>query len=329
MKEDKIKVGIVGVGRLGAHHLKHLKNVKDAFFVGAYDIRPERLKEVAKAHSIRAFDSLSALIENCDALSIVVPTRDHFSVAKKCISRGKHVFIEKPICNNLEEADELINMADQKSVIIQVGHIERLNPALLALDKLPLKPKYIETHRLSPYTIRGTDVPVVLDLMIHDLDVILALVKSKVKTVHASGVSIMTNSVDIANARIRFENGVVANLTSSRIAKDSVRKLRLFQRDMYVTIDFLQGLTDVYRVLNNQEDDPEAILSEFMEYRGVRRQLVYEKPPVKKIDALKAEMQNFVESIRGKTKPIVSGKEGRDVLEVALIVQEKIEQDIH
>lgn len=329
MKEDKIKVGIVGVGRLGVHHLKHLKNVKDACFVGAYDIRPERLKEIAKAHSIRAFDSLSVLIENCDALSIVVPTRDHFSVAKKCISRGKHVFIEKPICNNLEEADELINMADQKSVIIQVGHIERLNPALLALDKLPLKPKYIETHRLSPYTIRGTDVPVVLDLMIHDLDVILALVKSKVKTVHASGVSIMTNSVDIANARIRFENGVVANLTSSRIAKDSVRKLRLFQRDMYVTIDFLQGLTDVYRVLNNQEDDPEAILSEFMEYRGVRRQLVYEKPPVKKINALKAEMQNFVESIRGKTKPIVSGKEGRDVLEVALIIQEKIEQDIH
>lgn len=325
----KITIGVVGVGHLGKQHLQHLQRIPDVDCVGFHDTDPVRSKEVSTASGAHAFSSLGDLIEACEAVSIVVPTGDHYTVAEVCLQSGKHVFLEKPMCETVEEADRLIDLAKQKSALIQVGHIERLNPALLALKGVPVRPKYIETHRLASYTTRGTDVPVVLDLMIHDLDVILSLVRSPVKSVHASGVSIMTKSVDVANARIRFQNGCVANITSSRIAKTSVRKLRIFQQDLYVTIDFLLGLTEVYRILDAHEKDPNAVVTAPLDRNSTHRQIVYEKPEVPKVNALKIELENFVDSVRGNSQPIVTGNEGREALWIATLVQEQIEQDIH
>ena len=241
----------------------------------------------------------------------------------------KHVFIEKPITKSLEEADRLLLLAKEKGVLIQVGHIERLNPALLALQPYNVQPKFIEIQRLAPYTARGTDVPVVLDLMIHDIDILLSLVDSPVKTIRASGLSILTDSVDIAHARIRFGNGTVASIMSSRVAKDKVRKIKVFQRDLYATIDLLLGLTEVYKVIGNPDDDPDALITAPFEYDGSERFIAYEKPPVVPEDALQMELMNFIKSIRGQETPIVSGKAGRDALEVAMEIQQLIIQDIH
>ncbi len=325
----KIRIGVVGVGHLGRRHLEHALKLEDADCTGFFDTDVDRAALVSRETGAKSHESLASLLDVTDIVSIVVPTVDHFSVAKTCIESEKHVFIEKPMCKTVEETDTLLELAGKNDLQIHVGHIERLNPALVALDGIDLSPRYIETHRLAPYTVRGTDVPVVLDLMIHDLDVIISLVKSPVKTVDASGVSIMTESVDIANARITFENGCVANITSSRIAKEYVRKLRIFQQDMYVTIDFLRGLTEVYRLLDAEEEDPDAVFSAPLTTGGTNRQIVYEKPSVKKVDALKMELENFVASVEGRSTPIVSGFEGREALAVALLIQDKIEQTLH
>ncbi|MFQ6608634.1 MAG: Gfo/Idh/MocA family protein [Fidelibacterota bacterium] len=327
--KHKVRIGIVGVGHLGRRHLEHALRLKGAECTGFFDIDPDRAVLIEQETRAIRHDSLSSLLQNTDIVSIVVPTVEHFPVAQTCIEAGQHVFIEKPMCKTVEEADTLLDLAARQGVQIHVGHIERLNPALVALDGVNLTPRYIETHRLAPYNVRGTDVPVVLDLMIHDLDVIISLVRSKVRTVDASGVSIMTQSVDIANARIAFDNGCVANITSSRIAKDYVRKLRLFQQDMYVTIDFYRGLTEVYRLLSAEEKDPEAVFTAPLTTGGMNRQIVYETPPVKKVDALKMELENFVSSAEGRSSPIVSGLEGREALAVALQIQHKIEQTLH
>ena len=326
---NTLQIGVVGVGYLGRRHLEHTMQLKDVECCGFFDKDAERSALIAQESGAQSHNSMAALIESANIITIVVPTVDHFSVAQVCINAGKHVFIEKPICETVEEADTLLELAEKKGVQIHVGHIERLNPALVALNGIELAPRYIETHRLAPYTARGTDVPVVLDLMIHDLDVIISLVKSPVKSVNASGVSIMTDSVDIANARITFENGCVANITSSRIAKEYVRKLRIFQQDMYVTIDFLRGLTEVYRLLDAEEEDPDAVFSAPLVTGKTTRQIVYETPPVKKVDALKLELENFVASVNGGSTPIVSGREGREALAVALQIQDKIEQTLH
>jgi len=325
----KIRIGVVGVGHLGRRHLEHALKLEDAECTGFFDTDVERTALVSRETGANPHESLDSLLDVTDIVSIVVPTIDHFSVAKTCLESEKHVFIEKPMCKTVEETDTLLDLAGKNDLQIHVGHIERLNPALVALDGIELSPRYIETHRLAPYTVRGTDVPVVLDLMIHDLDVIISLVKSPVKTVDASGVSIMTESVDIANARITFESGCVANITSSRIAKEYVRKLRIFQQDMYVTIDFLRGLTEVYRLLDAEEEDPDAVFSAPLTTGGTNRQIVYEKPSVKKVDALKMELENFVASVEGRSAPIVSGFEGREALAVALLIQDKIEQTLH
>ena len=228
--KNKIKTGVVGVGHLGQHHTKHYTKIKSAELVGVYDINEAQAKKIAKQFKTKAFSTLDEMLNQVDGVSIVTPTKEHAKIAEKCISQGKHVFIEKPITKTTKEADKIIALAKKTKVILQVGHIERFNPALTPLKDLILKPKYIEVQRLAPYMIRGTDIPVVLDLMIHDIDLVLSFINSPVKKIDASGLSIMTNSVDIANARIHFENGSVANITSSRVAKDKVRKLKLFQR---------------------------------------------------------------------------------------------------
>lgn len=324
-------VGVVGVGHLGRRHLQNVLKLPDANCAGFFDSDGERSTRVAKETGAEAAQSLEDMIECSDAVVIAVPTSEHFVVGKACLDAGRHVFIEKPFCATLEEADQLLDLSKKRGVVLQVGHVERLNPAVLTLkrEKIPLEPRYIETHRLAPYRVRGTEVPVVLDLMIHDLDVILSLVNSPVKDVVATGVSIMTDSVDIANARLQFENGCVANITSSRIAKDYVRKLRLFERDIYITVDFLQGLTEVYKVLDANTEDPKALLSAPLERDGQHRRIVYEKPREEKVNALELELQNFMEAIEGKAAPIVSGEDGREALRLALLIQEKIEHDIH
>ena len=330
MKTSKqIKVGVIGVGHLGQHHVKHFASLPGVDLQGIYDLDTTRANKIAKQHKTISYSSVDELLSTCDALSIVTPTTQHSAVAEHCIKHGKHVFIEKPITKTVAEADHLLSLTNKNGTIIQVGHIERLNPALLALKNFELKPKYIEVQRLAPYTVRGTEVPVVLDLMIHDIDIILSLVNSSVKNIRASGVSIMTNSVDIANARIRFENGTVANLTSSRIAQTKVRKLKFFQRDMYVAIDFLLGLTEVYRAIDSDIKVSNALVTAPLDNDGRHRAVVYEKPPIEKIDALRLELTNFIESIQGKSKPIVDGKAGRDALEVAANIQKMIIEDVH
>lgn len=323
-----VNVGVIGVGHLGQHHVKHFSTIPNVNLVGIYDIDSIRAKEIAKQYNAKTFDSLHKLLSTCDALSIVTPTPQHAEVAEMCIKHGKHVFIEKPITKTVAEADKLLSLKQKNGTIIQVGHIERLNPALLALKDFELKPKFIEVQRLAPYTVRGTEVPVVLDLMIHDIDIILSLVNSPVKNIRASGVSIMTNSVDIANARIRFENGTVANLTSSRIAQNKVRKLKFFQRDMYVTIDFLLGLTEVYRAIDSGTKVSNTLITAPLDQDGNHRTIIYEKPSVEQVDALRLELINFIQSIRGESKPIVDGKAGRDALEVAANIQKLIIEDM-
>lgn len=324
---SKPRVGVIGVGHLGQHHAKHFSQISSADFVGVYDADSQRGKEIADKYHTNLFNSQKELLNACDAVSVVTPTVCHAVVSEQCIKAGKHVFIEKPITETVEEADRLIALAKKQGVQIQVGHIERLNPALRSLRGYSLNPKYIEVQRLAPYTARGTDVPVVLDLMIHDIDIVLALVNSPVKNIRASGVSIMTDSVDIANARIRFENGTVASMTSSRIAKDKVRKTKIFQKDMYVTIDFLLGLTELYRVAS--EKNNKAILTAPLSTDDNQREIIYEKPIVVPADAMKLELANFIESIRGEETPIVDGAAGREALDVAVRIHDMILEDIH
>ena len=329
MESDSLKVGVVGVGHLGQHHVKHYADLKCADLVGVFDTDSKKGQTISKRHNITAFKSMDAFLEKINAVSIVTPTCDHAAIAETCIVAGKHIFIEKPITQTLDEADHILALAEKYGVLVQVGHIERLNPALLALKPYRVKPKFIEIQRLAPYRTRGTDVPVVLDLMIHDIDILLSLVDSPVKTIRATGLSILTTSVDIAHARLRFENGTVASILSSRVAKDMVRKLKVFQRDLYATIDLLQGLTEIYKVINQSEDESNALMTVPFEYDGTERFIAYEKPSVTNGDALKMELENFIKSIQGKEQPVVSGKAGRDALKVAIEIHDMIIQDIH
>ena len=331
MRNDSIKVGVIGVGHLGQHHVKHYASLANAELIGVFDKDSERANKIAKLYNTSAFKNIDSLLNATEAISIVSPTKYHAKIAEQCLFKHNHVFIEKPITKTLEEADKLLLLAKEKNCLIQVGHIERLNPALVALNSYDLNPKFIEIQRLAPYTTRGTDVPVVLDLMIHDIDILLALVASPVQTIKATGLSILTNSVDIAHARIRFSNGTVASIMSSRIAKDKIRNIKLFQKDLYATIDLLIGSTEIYRVEKNQEIDmvTNPVMTAPFTYEGVKKYISYEKPTVVPQDALLMELQNFIKSIQGKETPIVSGKEGRDALKVAMDIQDIIIKDIN
>ena len=326
MIDDPIKVGVVGVGHLGQHHVKHYKTLNNAELVGIFDRDKKRSKEISLKYDVRVFDDLNALIKEVDALSIVTNTQYHAEIAEICIKNKRHVFIEKPITATLEEADHLLLIAKENEVLIQVGHIERLNPALLALQPYSIKPKFIEIQRLAPYTSRGTDVPVVLDKMIHDIDILLSLVDAPAKSIQATGLSILTDSVDIAHARIRFDNGTVASIMSSRVAQDEVRKIKIFQKDLYATLDLLIGSTEIYKIA--YDDGIEEIMVPF-EYGGETKFIAYEKPKLDSGDPLHKELENFVSSVQGKDTPIVSGKAGRDALGFAMEIQRMIIQDMH
>tara|TARA_Y100001934_G_C12380961_1_gene792382 strand:- start:4990 stop:5979 length:990 start_codon:yes stop_codon:yes gene_type:complete len=329
MRTDLIKIGVIGVGHLGQYHVKHLKHLPESKLVGIFDSDKKRAKHISNQYDVKCFDSLETLLEEIDAASIVVPTKLHSQIAELCINKKIHVFIEKPITETLEQANHIIRLAKKNKVIIQVGHIERLNPALRALSSYKIFPKFIELQRLAPYTSRGTDVPVVLDKMIHDIDILLSLVDSSVQTIQATGLSILTNSLDIAHARIRFKNGTVASIMSSRIAQDEVRKIKLFQKNLYVTIDLLIGLTEVYEIGDSKESLATKELIVPFNYKDKNKFISYEKPKIIETDPLRMELVNFILSIKEKEKPIVSGEEGRDALKVALEIQKLINQDLN
>ena len=325
----KINIGVIGVGHLGEYHVKHLKSIDSFKLIGIHDINKKRAKSIGAKYGIPLYNNINELIEACDAISLVTPTETHFDIAYHCIKAKKHIFIEKPIAKSINDAERLIKLGHDKNVIIQVGHIERFNPALIPLNNYTLNPKYIEIQRLAPYNIRGTDVPVVLDKMIHDLDILLFLVNSDIETIYANGISILTDSIDIANSRIRFKNGTIANVTSSRVAQDDVRKIKIFQQDLYITIDLLIGLTEVYRIVEKNEKNITAIKDVDFDYRGKKKQIIYEKPKILSFDALKAELENFAASINGMSKTMVDGAAAKDALRLAIKIDQMIREDLH
>ena len=325
----KINIGVVGVGHLGEHHVKHLQSIEPFNIIGFHDTNGKKAESISAKYRLNHYKNFNKLLEECDAVSIVTPTETHFDIGYKCIQSKKHVFIEKPITNSVEDAEKLIQLAKDMSVIIQVGHIERFNPALIPLNDYTLNPKYIEIQRLAPYNIRGTDVPVVLDKMIHDLDILLFLVNSDIDSIYANGISILTDSIDIANSRIRFTNGTIANVTSSRVSQNDVRKIKIFQQDLYITIDLLIGLTEVYRIIDENEKNINAIKDVDFNYHGKKKHIIYEKPELLSFDALKAELENFVDSINGFSKPVVDGKAAKRALELAINIDSMIREDLH
>lgn len=323
----KLKIGIIGTGYLGNLHTKLLKEVMRAELVGVFDKDIEVAKEAAEKYNVKAFDSLEDLLNEADAVSIVASTSAHYTLAKEALESGKHVFVEKPITSEIHEAEEIVQLAEKNNLKLQVGHVERFNAALLSLDKYNLDPKFIQTDRLAQFNPRGTDVAVVLDLMIHDIDIILSLIKSKVKNVHASGVAVVSDNLDIANARIEFENGAVANVTASRISQKKMRKMRIFQKDAYISLDFISGVSEVYRLISPDDRSVEHFLS-FGEI-GVgekRKAVVYEQPEHKEVNALKHELELFVDAVLDNVTPVVSGKDGLRALRIAEEIIQKIEE---
>jgi len=311
-----LKAGVLGAGHLGKIHLKLLKQSEKYELVGFYDPIKENALKVEKEFGYKSFDTIEALINAVDVVDIVTPTLSHFECAKEAIEKGKHVFIEKPITNTVEEAEILIKLAEKHNVKGQVGHVERFNPAFTAVKDAIQNPMFIETHRLAEFNPRGTDVPVVLDLMIHDIDVILSVVKSKVKSINSSGVSILSETPDIANARIEFENGCVANLTASRISLKNMRKSRFFQRDAYIAVDFFEKATEVVRMKDAPENpgDFDMILQNA---EGIKKQIYFENPTVEANNAILDELETFADAINNNTIPIVSLQQGTEALRVA------------
>jgi predicted dehydrogenase len=322
----KLNVGVIGVGHLGSLHAKMYSQIETANLVGVYDTEKLRAQEVAEAYKTKAFASAEELVGVVNAVSVVTSTPEHFRVAAQALEKGVHTFIEKPITETIDQARSLVNLADLKHLKIQVGHIERFNPAILALDAYNLRPLFIESHRLAQFNPRGTDVAVVLDLMIHDIDLILSLVKSPVERIEANGVAVVSDSADIANARIQFRNGCVANVTASRISQQKMRKMRLFQQDAYISIDFAQGLAEVFRLVDegNTTSTPTMLLGKIDQGKR-KREIIYEQPEVKEINALKYELELFIRAVLEGTEPPVTGKDGMQALEVAREILARID----
>lgn len=324
---EKLSVGVIGVGHLGKLHTKMFKQIENCELVGVFDANPEQAKSVAAEFGVSAFNSIDDLLLKVNAVSIATTTSAHFEVAKKCLEKNIHVFVEKPITTTIEEAEKLVEISKNKNLKLQVGHIERFNPGLISLDSYISEPRFIQTDRLSQFNPRGTDVAVVLDLMIHDIDIILSLIKSNVKQIDANGVAVVSDHIDIANARIQFENGAVANVTASRISQKKMRKMRIFQKDHYISLDFVTGVSEVYRLQPvDQSAQPNSISFGEIGVGEKKKRLVYEQPEHKEINALNYELQLFVDSVLYDKKIVVSGEDGLRALKVAEIIINKIEE---
>tara|TARA_X000000950_G_C13861236_1_gene638824 strand:- start:782 stop:1744 length:963 start_codon:yes stop_codon:yes gene_type:complete len=316
-----IKAGVLGAGHLGKIHL-HLLNASEHYqLVGFYDTDTQNAEALSKEKGYKRFDSIKSLIEACEMIDIVTPTLYHHEVALKALEAGKHIFIEKPIANSLLEALEITAKAKDKNLLGQVGHVERFNPAFKAVRDYITHPMFIESHRLAEFNPRGTDVPVVLDLMIHDIDIILSIVKDKVKSVSASGVSVISSTPDIANARIEFENGCVANLTASRISLKKMRKTRFFQKDTYISVDFLEKKVEVVKI-KDAPLTPEDFAMILENADGQKKQIYFENPHIEDTNAIQEELETFASAIQKQEEPIVSLQDGTDALDIAYQVIE-------
>lgn len=314
MGQEKLRVGVIGVGHLGEYHVQKYKAIPTAELVGVVDTDLERANEIARRYDTRVFKERSELLDRVDGVSLVVPTEMHFDVAKDILSKGVHLLIEKPITYKAEPADTLIRMAREKDLVLQVGLIERFNPAVVKMESILNQPVFIESHRMNQFTTRGIDVDVVLDLMIHDLDIILHVVPSDIKEVHAVGMSVITGKTDIANVRIIFENGMVANLTASRVSNKTLRKIRVFQPDAYISVNCAKREISVIRLdseLRGTDDYPQ-ITSDKIKYSDS--------------DPLTDEISSFVNVVMNGSSPVVTGQDGRRALEVALGIIDQIKR---
>lgn len=315
-KNDKLRAAVIGVGYLGRFHAQKYRNNPDVDLIGIVDTNAGRADEVAAEVGARSFTDYRDILSLVDLVSIVVPTRYHFAVAKDCFSAGCHVLLEKPVTQTVAEAEDLIQLADSKGLVFQVGHLERFNPAVLALKGVLKNPQFIESHRLAPFKPRGTDVNVVLDLMIHDIDILLSLVMHPIKTINSVGVPVLSDEVDIANARLQFENGCVANVTASRASREAMRKMRIFQQDAYISIDFQSRKIAIYRKktgLNLIPGLPGVTIEERTFDQG---------------DSLQDEINAFVASVRDGSPPVVSGADGKRALEVAMQITGKLWHEV-
>jgi predicted dehydrogenase len=316
-----LKVGVFGVGHLGKFHLNNWKEISGITLVGFYDPSDAAAKAVADEYGLKRYSSIDKLIKDCDAIDVVAPTTYHHQICKAAILKSKHVFVEKPLANSMEEARELIKLSKEANIKFQVGHVERFNPAFLALSETELSPMFIEVHRLAQFNPRGTDVSVILDLMIHDIDILLHIVKSSVKSIYANGVGVMSDTLDIANVRIEFDNGCVANLTSSRISMKKMRKMRLFQKDSYISIDFLEKKTEVIQMVGAK---PKDAFTFDIETNNGKKTIAITAPKVENNNAIKMELESFRDAIEKNTNPVVTDVDGFRAMEVAHLILEKI-----
>lgn len=320
-----LKAGVLGAGHLGKIHLKLLQQSDHYELVGFYDPDINNAQKVAEEFGYRYFPTIDELLMEVDMVDIVTPTLSHYDCAVKAINQGKHIFLEKPITKTVEEARSVIELAAAKGVKGQVGHVERFNPAFMSVSEKLENPMFIETHRLAEFNPRGTDVPVVLDLMIHDIDIILSVVRSKVINIVASGVDVISNSPDIANARIEFENGCVANLTASRISLKNMRKSRFFQRDAYISVDFLEKKVEVVKMKDAPEQPDEYALV-LQNAEGQKKQIYFENPKVTQNNAILDELEAFAHAINTNTTPPVTLEQGTEALRVAMEIVRLVEQ---
>ena len=323
-----LKISVIGPGHLGSIHARLWRSNPNVELTGIYDIDFERAKKTASEFGCKAFSSLDEALENSGGATIAVPTSNHYEVGIKCIEKGVHCLIEKPITSNSKEAYDLVKKASGKDLIIQVGHVERFNPALAALKDLELNPRFIEAHRLAQFKPRATDVSVILDLMIHDIDIMLWLIKSKVKKIDANGVSVLTETPDICNARITFENGAVANLTASRISANPMRKMRIFQQNAYISIDFGKQDVEIFRIMDEDEksgiDDIPATMLGTIEAGLKNKKIIYQKPIIPEINAIAEEQKAFIEAIEEKSPVAVSAEEAAEALRIAELIAEQL-----
>ena len=314
--KKRLNIGVLGAGHLGKIHLRLLNESERYSLVGFYDPDQEASKALAENNGYTYFDSQEALMASCDVIDIVTPTLHHHEIAKACIAAGKHIFIEKPITHTVEEAEELVSLAAAKGIKGQVGHVERFNPAYKAVKDHLGTPMFVESHRLAEFNPRGTDVSVVLDLMIHDIDIILSVISSPVKQISASGVAVVSETPDIANARIEFENGAVANLTASRISLKNMRKLRFFQKEAYISVDFFTKKVEVVKMKDAPEQPDEYALI-LQNAEGVKKQLYFDPPEVKNSNAILEELETFADAIQNDSAPLVPLTHATKALRVA------------
>ncbi len=328
-EDGDLQVGVVGTGSLGFHHARILRDIPDLEMAGVYEVRGERAQEVSRELEVEARGSLEALFDIVDAVVVAVPTVEHEAVAVAALERGIHVLIEKPLAPDLQAADRILSAAERTGALVQVGHVERFNPAILAAEPYLERPLFIESHRIAPFVPRSTDVAVVMDLMIHDVDLVCGLVGDPIRDIAAAGLPVLTPNVDIANARLTFQGGAVANLTASRVSLEKMRKLRIFQRSGYLSLNLADGTGEFLRlkedlpILSGDRDSVETIPEEGMA-------ALVERIPLEgqRVEPLRSELESFRDACLGRREPAVSGLDGREALAVTLSIEEKIRSHV-